>query len=97
LELLAVNFLSQWQHYDKSTVYYDWMVRDFFADLKGRAWTTLYVPGTYESMILTDVWKSRAESAHARAVKACQFEADNMPYTAGEEWQKIFGTYIPIS
>jgi hypothetical protein len=97
LELLAVNFLGQWEYYDKSTMYYDWTVRECFGYLKTKSWTTLYVPGTHESMILTDAWKSRAESAHDRATKACEFEADGMPYSAGAEWQKIFGTYIPIS
>ncbi|TQF27425.1 hypothetical protein UNPF46_30630 [Bradyrhizobium sp. UNPF46] len=96
IELLAVNFLGQWANYDKSTVYYDWMVRDFFSYIKDKDWTYLYAPGTSESMLLDGSWKSRAESAHARAVKACENEAGGYNYLAGEEWQKIFGTDIPM-
>jgi Second Messenger Oligonucleotide or Dinucleotide Synthetase domain len=96
LELLAVNFLGQWQYFDRTTVYYDWMVRDFFAYIKEKDWTSLHVPGTGESMILDNSWKSRAESAYDRAVKACDNDADGYPYLAGEEWQKIFGTAIPM-
>ena len=71
------------------------MVRDFFGHLVGKANSHLTVPGTGEIMWIGDAWKSRAESAQSRASKACQYEADNMPYSAGDEWQKIFGDFIP--
>ena len=97
IELLAIEFLATWEHRGKSTVYYDYMVRDFLGFLKGKySWSTVTVPGTYEAIALGDTgWKSRAETGYDRAVKACQFEAENMPYSAGSEWQKIFGTDIP--
>lgn len=97
IELLAVKFLDQWEHAGKSKTYYDWMTRDFFAWLVNQAWGTLYVPGTWESLSLGDAWKSKAQSAYERAAKATQNEADNLPYTAGGEWQKIFGTDIPLA
>jgi hypothetical protein len=96
LELLAIDFLKTWEHSGKSTVYYDWMVRDFFKYLTGRAGGWVYVPGTYEAIALGDAWKTRAETAYGRAIKACEHEAANRPYSAGEEWQKIFGADIPI-
>jgi hypothetical protein len=46
-------------------------------------------------MWLGDIWKSRAESAYARAIKASDFERENQVLAAGDEWQKIFGTDIP--
>lgn len=97
LELLAVKFLDQWEHAGKSKTYYDWMTRDFFGWLVNQAWGTLYVPGTWEILSLGNAWKSKAQSAYDRAAKATQNEADNLPYTAGEEWQKIFGTDIPLT
>lgn len=96
LELLAVNFLNQWDYAGKSKVYYDWMTRDYFAYIIGQANSSLFVPGTYEMLSLGDTWKTRAQSAYDRAVKAVKYEADKMPYHAGEEWQKIFGTDIPL-
>lgn len=96
LELLAVNFLGTWGYRGKGTTYYDWMVRDFLQYLVGRAWGTVTVPGTYETISLGSDWKSRAESAHSRAVKACEYESKNDSYSAGAEWQKIFGTQIPV-
>ena len=95
LELLSVNFLQRWTYAGRSKLYYDWMTRDFFSYLIGQANSYLYAPGTYERMFLGDVWKSRAQTAYERAVKAVKDEAEKMPYLAGEEWQKIFGVEIP--
>ena len=51
----------------------------------------------HERILLGDAWQSRALSAYNRAVKACEFEYQNLVISAGEEWQKIFGTQIPRS
>jgi hypothetical protein len=93
-ELLAIDFLSTWQYSGNSATYYDWMTRDFFRYLIGRAFSTVYAPGTWEAMSIGDAWKSRAETAYSRAVKACEYES-GYPYLAGAEWQRIFGTDIP--
>jgi hypothetical protein len=97
IELLAIEFITTWEHRGKSTVFYDWMVRDFFYFLKNKnQWSSVYVPGTYETIYLGDTgWQNRAETAYNRAVKACDFEKNDMPNSAGSEWQKIFGTDIP--
>jgi len=96
IELLAVEFLASYEYKDKSTVYYDWMVRDFFKFLIGKSGSYVFAPGTIKIIWLGSDWKSKAESAYNRACKAVKFEADEMPYNAGGEWQKIFGTDIPI-
>ncbi len=95
LELLAIDFMSGWAYKDKSTVYYDWMVRDFLTYIVGRANGWLFVPGTSEMISLGDGWKSRAETARDRAIKACVFEGAQESTSAGLEWQKIFGSDIP--
>lgn len=94
IELIAVEFLSTWQYYDKSREYYDWMVRDFLSYLVGKENMSLYAPGTYEQMYLGSAWTSKAKSARDRAVKACSLETTDAA-AAGDEWQKIFGTDIP--
>lgn len=91
-ELIAVDFLATWQHYDKTSTYYDYMVRDFLAYLITRARSGMAVPGTTEYYAFGDEWKSRAESASERAIKACKYEADSTADSqATAEWQKIFG------
>ncbi|MFZ5751357.1 MAG: SMODS domain-containing nucleotidyltransferase [Pseudomonadota bacterium] len=96
IELIAIEFLQTWEHRDKSSTYYDWMVRDFLKHLEGKVFGNVYAPGTYEQMYLGNAWLSKAQTARQRAEKACSLETD-YPYTAGEEWQKIFGTDIPKS
>lgn len=92
IELRAVNFLQTWQYYDKSSMYYDWMVRDYFGELLKHVNGTCPMPGIDEKIRYGDAWKSRAEAAHARAVKACEYEAADQAYSATEEWRKIFGS-----
>jgi Second Messenger Oligonucleotide or Dinucleotide Synthetase domain len=95
LELLIVEFLNSYQ--SSSSTDYHWMVRDFFAFLltKGPR-SYVFVPGTGELIWLNAAdWNSGADTAHGRAVKACEYESQNMPNQAGEEWQKIFGGDMP--
>jgi hypothetical protein len=96
LELLAIEFLSGWEHRACTMAYYDYMVRDFMAFLLGRAWTTVAVPGTGELLHIGNDWNSRAVTAYTAARDACQYEADNLPYSALAEWQKIFGGQIAV-
>lgn len=97
IELVATEFIAGWEHKGKSSVYCDWMVRDFLKFLIGKANGYVFAPGTYDAISLGDAWKSKAENAHGRAIKACEYEAQGKPYDAGLEWQKIFGTDIPVS
>lgn len=91
LELRAVNFLLEWKYYDKSTVYYDWMVRDFFAGLIAKANSYCTIPGIDEKYYYGDDWLSRARAAYERAKKACEFESAYKDCDAAVEWRKIFG------
>lgn len=95
LELLAIEFLDQWAYRQYSYFFYDWMCRDFFAWMITKANSFVMAPGTYEIMWIGEAWKSRADSAYARAYKACDLEQENREGEAGDEWQKIFGTDIP--
>lgn len=97
LELLAADFLSQspWRLKEPSFYWFDWITRDFFAYLYHRANSFIVVPGTLERIFLGNTWQSRAASAYARAVRACDHEQYNRVEDAGEEWQKIFGSDIP--
>ncbi|KVQ67884.1 hypothetical protein WT22_06220 [Burkholderia territorii] len=95
LELLAIEFLDQCPWRNNDYFYYDWISRDFFKWMITKANTYLLAPGTYDLLRLGEAWKSRAESALARAEKACIYEESNDMANAGDEWQKIYGTDIP--
>lgn len=95
IELLAVSFLNEWKHRGQSATYYDWMCRDFFAFLISKSNDILFAPGTLELVFLGSEWVTRAQTAYGRAVNACNDE-EKYPHLAGQEWQKIFGTDIPM-
>ena len=94
IELGAVNFLKMWKYYDKSSVYYDWMIRDFFRELLEYVNDSCEIPGINEKISYGDEWESKARTALTIAEKACAFESekDNKEYrSATQEWKKIFG------
>lgn len=91
IEVRAVNFLSGYEYADKTSVYYDWMVRDYFKKLLTKINSSFEIPGLDEKLYYGDEWKSKAESAYLRAVKACEYESAKKEYDATSEWKKIFG------
>jgi hypothetical protein len=96
IERLAVHFLGQWPHSHQDVFWYDWMIRDFFAWLLRYVNGTLHMPGTRELIPLGDDWQFRAERAYGHALSACENEYGNYGALAGDDWQKIFGTEIPV-
>lgn len=91
VELRAINFLEKWEYYDKSSVYYDLMIRDFFSELLKYVNGSCQIPGIDEKKFYGDQWKSKAETAAARSEKACDFETVDDFMAATNEWKKIFG------
>ena len=91
LELRAVNFLAGWEYRAKGTTYYDWMVRDFLGSLIEYANGECKIPGIEEKCEYGNAWLSKAQSAYARAQKACEYESQDWEVDAKLEWQKIFG------
>ncbi len=96
IERLAIEFLRAWPNSFRGVFFYDWMIRDFLAFLIGRANGWIYMPGTGEAVFLGDAWLSRAQTAHKKAIQACNYERDNYEALAGAEWREIFGSAIPI-
>jgi hypothetical protein len=96
LERLAVEFLVSWQNNQRDHFWYDWMVRDFLAYLIGRANTHIFMPGTGEVVWLGNEWLFKAQTAYRHSSMACEHEHANNEIQAGQEWQAIFGTAIPL-
>jgi len=95
VELRAINFLKNWEYYDMSSVYYDWIIRDFLRELLERVNYTCEIPGIDEKISYDDEWESKARTALNRAEKACEFESEEYCYGATQEWKKIFGGRFP--
>lgn len=91
IEQMAQSFLKNWQHYNCPIDHYHWIVKSFLAYLIQYAGGALTIPTTKERIALSEEWKSKAESALARAQKAYDFEIRSKSDAATEEWKKIFG------
>jgi Second Messenger Oligonucleotide or Dinucleotide Synthetase domain len=96
IELLVTYFMKQYHNSDKSFFWYDWMVRDFLSYLCGLRNGTLTLPGTGDVIQVGDDWGAKAQSSLTIALSACDMEYNDWTILAGEEWQKIFGTRIPV-
>lgn len=97
IEALVMEILPQLSYGGRDEYWFDWLVRDAFRHMIDRANGWFLMPGTSEMIYLGDTWLSRAESAYVRARKACEYEDGNWEALAGGEWQKIFGTTIPMT
>jgi hypothetical protein len=96
LEALVKELLLTKTYGGKNEFWFDWLVRDAFAHMIGRANGGFWMPGCAREWIsLGNAWLSKALTAYERALKACAYEYDNYDFLAGAEWQTIFGTMIP--
>jgi len=91
IELRAINFLNKWIYYDKSSIYYDWMVRDFLKELLEFKNHECQIPGINEKIVYGDEWESKAKTALINAERACKLESEEKEDSATFEWKKIFG------
>ena len=87
--------LPQFSYGGSDEFWFDWLVRDVLAHTLTRVNGSFSMPVAGEVIELGDTWLSRAQTAYARALKACEYERNDMDDAAGEEWQKIFGVMIP--
>jgi hypothetical protein len=98
IEHLVKEFLGQSSYARNDEYWFDWLVRDFFAFLLGKANSGFLMPGTYIEWIdIGDAWKSKAERAHTRALNACDYERRDIDILAGLEWEEIFGNMVPTT
>lgn len=96
IDTLAYNFLSTWEHRDKSYIYYDWMSRDFFEYLSQQDESKSYwlSPGARQYVWRTGKFEYKAKQAYNIAKEAIKNEKD-YPYTAKTQWREIYGTKFP--
>jgi len=95
LELLATNFLTQWQHTNTTGyVYYDFMIRDFLNYLLGYKNSYVTIPGTGDVVFTGDLWVAQATFAYNAAIRAADYGAEDKLSSAKTEWGSIFGNYL---
>lgn len=94
IDTLAYNFMETWSHRTDSYLYYDWMVRDFFAYLKNQSATQDYwlAPGSNKRVYREGSFEYKALRSYNIAVDAVAHEAVDQSYSANLKWKEIFGS-----
>ncbi|MCF7795576.1 nucleotidyltransferase [Patescibacteria group bacterium] len=93
IDTFAYNFLSNWQYKDKSFLYYDWMVRDFFEYLKNQNEDQEYwlAPGSNQRVNRKGKFNYKAKLAYNTILEAMKAEEYKYEYTANQKWKEVFG------
>jgi len=97
IDTLAHNFLKNWEYKDKSYVYYDWMVRDFFKYLKEQNEDQSYwlAVGSNQCIWRKGKFEPKAAKAHNIILEAIEYEDKKYEYSANQKWREVFGTKFP--
>lgn len=96
IDTLVANFLESTSDYDtRSYLYYDWMVRDFFAYLKDEPDQEYYAAlGSRQRVKVKKKFQKKAEKAYDLCLKAIAAERDA---NVGAKWRKVFGRNYPLA
>jgi hypothetical protein len=97
IDTLAYRFIGDWQHKDKSFLYYDYMCRDFFkfmadGDRNINSWPA---PGSRRSVTRNGLFEYKARVAENIAKEAIQYEQQGHTFSAKLKWREIFGPSFP--
>ncbi len=94
IDTLAYNFLKNWEYKEKSYLYYDFMVKDFFEYLKSQDSEQNYwlVVGSNQYVWRTGKFEYKALRCFNIAEETIKYENDKLEYSANLQWKEIFGT-----
>lgn len=97
IDTLAYQFIGSWPYRDKSYMYHDWLIRDFFAFLANVSKDQTYwrALGSASFVRNNGNFQSKAASAYQTALNAIEHESNSRPATARNKWREIFGSLYP--
>lgn len=97
IDTLAYQWIPTWAERDKSFLYHDWLVRDFFLYLSGLDRSQQYwrAPGSEAYIWKKGNFQTPAKAAYDLAVSAIHHESNDRPATARNKWREIFGSLYP--
>lgn len=96
IDTLAHNFLQSTNYYDdKSFLYYDFMVRDFFLYLSEEADRDYYLaPGSNQRVYVERKFQKKARKAYKLCLEAIDAETES---GANKKWKRVFGRPFPAA
>jgi len=94
IDTLAYNFLESTTEFnDKSYLYYDWMVRDFFKYISELPDQEYYLaPGSNQRVVVKKKFQSKAKKAYTLCLDAIAADGQT---GVNKKWKKIFGRPFP--
>jgi hypothetical protein len=96
IDTLAYNFLNSTKDYDeKSYLYYDWMVRDFFLFLSDLPDQDYYAAlGSGQRVKVKKKFQARAKKAYRLCLEAIAADGQK---NVNDKWKRIFGRPFPAA
>lgn len=96
IDTLVYNFLENYQYKDKSTVYYDYLSRDFFKYLseqntEQKYW---YALGSNQFIYRQGLFEYKAKSCYNISLEAITYQ-NPASTLAKSKWREIYGTKFP--
>jgi hypothetical protein len=99
IDTLAYQFIENYEHRDKSYLYYDFMSRDFFNWMADQDEAQEYwrAPGSSQYVYGKKLFQYKARRCHNISVHAIAHEmADpKQEWSARQKWREVFGTAFP--
>jgi Second Messenger Oligonucleotide or Dinucleotide Synthetase domain len=97
IDTLAYQFIENWNHRDKSFLYYDFMSRDCFqwmaAQDENQEWWK--APGSGSYVYGKGLFQYKAKRCYNISVDAIANEQNQQEWAAKQKWREIFGTSFP--
>jgi hypothetical protein len=99
IDTLAYQFIENWEHRDKSFVYYDFMCRDFFkwmaAQDENQEWWR--APGSGQYVWGKGLFQYKAKRCYNLSLEAIEHEmaTPKREWSAKQKWREIFTTNFP--
>jgi hypothetical protein len=96
IDTLAHNFFNSTIEYDdKSYLYYDWMVRDFFKHISELSEQEYYLaPGSRQYVYVKKKFQNKAKKAYNLCLDAIAADKQS---SVNNKWKKVFGRPFPGS
>ena len=99
IDTLAYQFIINWEHKDKSYLYYDFMCRDFFRFMKNQNKDQVYwrAPGSGQYVYGKGLFQRKATRCYNISLEAIEHESASpkREWSAKKKWREIFGTSFP--
>jgi hypothetical protein len=98
IDTLACKFLINWTDKEKSYVYYDWMVRDFFEYLANQNPQQEYwlAVGSNQFIWRKGLFEYKAKVCLNLSLEAIEYECKQKNWSDNKKWREIYGTAFPI-